>query len=89
MPNTKPVSFRLNAPEAKSVAIVGDFNQWNQSARPLKQRKDGVWWVNLRLAPGKYQYKFMVDGSRWQEDPANPNQIADSHGGYNSVCEVA
>jgi 1,4-alpha-glucan branching enzyme len=41
MPNTKSVSFRLDAPEAKSVAIAGDFNQWNQSARPLKQRKDG------------------------------------------------
>jgi 1,4-alpha-glucan branching enzyme len=89
MPNTKSVSFRLDAPEAKSVTIVGDFNQWNQSARPLKQRKDGVWWVNLRLSPGTYQYKFVVDGSRWQEDPSNPNRMPDSHGGYNSVCEVA
>jgi 1,4-alpha-glucan branching enzyme len=88
MANTRAVSFRLNAPEAGSVAIAGDFNKWSKDARPLRRRKDGVWWVVLRLPPGVYQYKFVVDGSRWEADPANPRQVPNQEGTLNSVCEV-
>jgi hypothetical protein len=54
----------------------------------LRRRKDGVWWAVLRLSPGVYQYKFVVDGARWEEDPGNPKQVTNEHGTHNSVCEV-
>lgn len=88
MANTRSITFHFSAPDARSVSIAGDFNSWDQDAKQLKRRKDGVWWGMLRLAPGHYQYKFVVDGAHWQEDPGNPHQIANEHGSQNSVCEV-
>ena len=89
MANTKSVSFHINAPDASSVAIAGDFTNWNNTPRDLRRRKDGVWWGVLRLSPGVYQYKFLIDGMHWQEDPANPNQVPNDQGTHNSVLEVA
>ena len=84
----KPVTFRLEAPEATSVTIAGDFNDWNPEARPLRRRKDGVWWVTLRLSPCVYHYRFVVNGTDWLEDPANSRRAPNPHGTHNSVCEV-
>jgi 4-alpha-glucanotransferase len=89
MANTKPVSFHINAPDANSVGVSGDFNGWDGAPRSLRRRKDGVWWGVLRLYPGVYQYKFLIDGTHWQEDPANPNQVPNDRGTHNSVIEVA
>jgi 1,4-alpha-glucan branching enzyme len=79
------VTFRFDAPGATDVAIAGSFNNW--TLRALKRRKDGIWSVTLRLAPGSYEYKFLID-DRWVEDPENPRKAPDPHGGYNSVCVV-
>lgn len=89
MTNTKSVSLHINAPEASSVGISGDFNGWNSTPRSLRRRKDGIWWGVLRLSPGVYQYKFVIDGMHWQEDPTNPKQVANDLGSINSVLEVA
>ena len=90
MPNTKSVTFHIDAPEANSVAIAGDFNDWNGTARPLRRRKDGImWWVMLRLNHGLHQYKFVIDGTHWREDPTYPNQVTNDKGTVNSVREVA
>jgi 1,4-alpha-glucan branching enzyme len=59
--------FILSAPQAKSVFIAGSFNQWNLSAHPLKQDKKGVWKISFALGPGRYEYRFLVDGE-WQND---------------------
>ncbi len=67
----KGVLFTYYAPDAQSVYLVGDFNSWNTSANPMKKDKDGVWKIVIPLAPGKYQYKFFVDG-RYEADPTNP-----------------
>jgi 1,4-alpha-glucan branching enzyme len=85
---TRAVSFRLRAPDAASVAIAGDFNNWSAGARRMRRRKDGVWWVVLRLRPGTYQYKFVIDESDWQADPSNPRQVPNGQGTVNSICEV-
>lgn len=64
--------FKLYAPDAKEVYIAGDFNEWtpNENTR-FVQDSDGVWKKSLKLRPGRYRYRFVVDG-KWQEDPANP-----------------
>lgn len=85
---TKAVSFRLNAPEATSVALVGDFNSWDAASRKLRRNKIGEWQVTVHLAPGVYQYKFVVNGLEWCEDPENPKREPNNYGTMNSVYEV-
>lgn len=58
----RPVSFYCAAPEAKSVHITGDFNQWTRVG--MQRRLDGLWYVQLFLSYGHYQYRFIVDGRR-------------------------
>lgn len=68
-PKVRKVEFSLSAPQANSVSIAGDFNQWNTSSHPLKQDKKGTWRILLGLNPGgQYEYRFFVDG-KWQNDP--------------------
>ncbi len=86
-PKTTQVAFQWRAPDATTVTLAGDFNGWDPHALPLKQGKDGVWKAALRLAPGRYEYLFVVDGA-WREDPLNPNRVPNPHGGFNSVCQV-
>lgn len=84
----KLVLFEHFAPAARVVALVGDFNQWDPSKHPMKLGAGGQWQVAVRLKPGTYQYKFVVDGDRWEDDAANPNKVVNEHGTSNSVCEV-
>ena len=84
------VQFVLVAPSAKSVSLVGDFNDWNATATPLTPvRAGGVWTITVPLAPGRYTYNFVVDGSRVMPDPAAPPAPADDFGTPASVVTVA
>ena len=81
-------AFSLNAPEATSVALVGDCNNWDPNVQLLRPGKSGIWRGSVRLSPGVYPYKFVVDGSEWREDPLNPNRVPNAYGSFNSICEV-
>ena len=76
--------FNLSAPQAKSVFVAGNFNQWNLSTHPLKQDKKGVWKISLPLGPGRYEYRFLVDGE-WQNDPNCPSFIENAFGTFNCL----
>lgn len=65
----KKTGFSLSAPQAQSVFLSGDFNQWDLSSHPLKRDKNGMWKISLNLNPGQYEYRFLVDGE-WQNDPS-------------------
>jgi hypothetical protein len=91
-----PVAFDPLAPQAipfvltefqnaKSVTLVGDFNEWDAHQTPL-ELKDGVWSASVELRPGRYQYQFVVDG-KWIVDPAGKSVPSD-FGGSNSVLTV-
>src|SRR5918996_4684178 len=54
--------FLFVAPSASQVHIVGDFNDWDSEASPLQRMDKGVWTITIPLAPGRYQYTFVVDG---------------------------
>jgi hypothetical protein len=82
------VQFLLVAPEARSVSLVGDFNDWNATATPLGSSSGNVWTVEIPLAPGRYKYIFMVDGITMVPDPAAPTAPADALGLTNSVVTV-
>ncbi len=81
------ILFTYEAPEAENVYIAGSFNDWNSSKDKLNKDEDGVWHIILKLAPGKYQYKFVVDGN-WYFDQNNPQTEDDGYGGSNSVIQV-
>ena len=80
--------FTFVSPGANSVALAGSFNSWSTSADPMQKGEGGVWVIVKPLAPGTYQYKFVVDGTDWKEDPSNPNTADDGYGGKNSVLVV-
>lgn len=58
----KPVSFLYVAPEAGQVNLVGDFNDWDPAAHPMKKYVDGAWRIEVVLNHGHHHYLFLVDG---------------------------
>jgi chromosome partitioning protein len=80
--------FRYYGPEALSVKIGGDFNNWNTSDAFLMERDEqGMWTKHISFRPGTYQYKFYVDGE-WIEDHNNSKSIANAYGGHNSILKI-
>lgn len=78
--------FVLEMPQAAVVAVAGTFNDWDPRRTPLRKRADGKWTTTVRLAPGRYEYRFVVDG-KWISDPKAAS-IINPFGGTNSVLEV-
>jgi chromosome partitioning protein len=82
------VAFVTLYPRAKSVHIAGDFNDWQPSKLPMEKVGDGgIWQASVKLHPGRYRYRLVVDG-QWQQDPYNEVTELNPFGGYNSVVEV-
>lgn len=84
----EPVQFVLHASRARSVHLVGDFNDWDPAATPLRHDGGTVWSVTLPLAPGRYRYTFVVDGREWVADPGEPPALGDDFGRPTSVITV-
>jgi len=83
----KKVAFSFLAPQAESVMLAGDFNDWDPTRHPMKKDKKGVWKVSLNLVPGAYQYRFFVDGA-WYDDPGCSEFMANPFGTLNCVKRV-
>lgn len=70
--NVCKVTFTLHevaVGTATTVCLVGDFNEWNYCATPMKKAKNGSYAVTLELASGKaYQFRYLLDGSHWEND---------------------
>ena len=70
--NAYKVTFRLPriaAKDAKSVFVVGDFNNWNVYANPMKRLKNGDYTIRLELEPrSEYQFRYLIDESKWEND---------------------
>lgn len=93
-PDAEPVtcegSFRLEGHGgAASVWLTGDFVGWagnpGDGAVALVLGLDGAWTGGRTFDAGTYAYKFIVDGTSWIADPANPETVDDGFGGVNSV----
>ena len=86
------VSFRLPkeaAIAAKKVTIVGDFNNWDSEATQMKRLKNGDFIVTLELNTGRaYNYRYLIDGNRWENDWCADRYEQNPYGGENSVVEV-
>jgi 1,4-alpha-glucan branching enzyme len=86
-PKRRRMLFHLEAPEAGEVFLVGDFNDWDIQKHPMKKEENGVWKKITMLSPGRYEYKFIVDG-RWQIDSASDQLCVNCFGTQNNVIEV-
>ena len=73
--------------KANAVFVAGNFNNWSTSAMPM-QFVDGVWQIAVALEPGSYQYKFVINGTTWKEDPEAPSYVDDGYGGRNGAFVV-
>jgi hypothetical protein len=78
--------FSVEAPDAKKVYLVGDFNGWKVDERYLlsKVENNGKWTGRVKLNKGRYRYKFLVD-ERWVEDKENPLAQDSPFGGKDSI----
>ncbi|MBK9302397.1 MAG: hypothetical protein IPM94_00425 [bacterium] len=81
------VKFTHQAPGAGQVNLAGSFNGWDAQRHPLIDEGGGAWSIVMALKPGKYEYKFVVDGA-WFADAENPDSAPDSYGGTNSAIQV-
>ncbi len=92
------IMFRYHAPSARQVTLAGSFNNWggtqgggryDPSIDPMSDADgNGTWTVVLPLPPGRYQYKYVIDGGiRWEQDPNNPDKATEG-GIENSLVVV-
>lgn len=83
------VVFLFHAEQAAEVRLAGDFNDWDPEKGQLETQPTGLWKAVLKAPPpGRYRYKFLIDGSRWLDDPWNVHKEPDNLGGMHSILEV-
>lgn len=86
-------TFRHRAPEAKAVFLAGTFNDWSLDATAMEREEDGSWVVSLKLPPGYYEYKFVVDGdwcceTEHGDTKTSPQCVPNPFGTMNCFVEV-
>ena len=87
-PATKSVTFTVHADKGKAVYLAGVFNEWSLTAKKMAYKaRSGVYAATVKLAPGTYEYKFVIDGT-WCADPENANSVPNDQGTFNSVIVV-
>lgn len=83
----RKVELLFQAEEANEVFVAGDFNGWDPTATPMKKHKEGCWKAKLRLRPGRYEYKFLVDG-QWVNYVRGVERVPNPFGTDNMVLWV-
>ena len=86
-PLRRTVRFEANIPNARSVSVVGNFNDWKPGATPLASIGGTTWFRDLSLVPGRYEYRFVVDG-KWVDPPHANAYVPNPHGGRNAVVVI-
>ena len=84
----KPIIFVYSAPQAKSVCLTGDFNDWHPEAHPMKRQVDGAWRLEIPLSHGHHHYLFIVDGKPTL-DPRAQGIARDHQGAKVSLVAVS
>ena len=84
---TQRVHLEFVAPDAREVFVAGSFNDWHPSVTPMIPLGNGKWAKELMLAPGRYEYRFVVDG-QWTDDVTAREWIPNPFGSANAILEV-
>lgn len=83
----RAVRFEYFNLDAREVLVAGSFNDWQPLATPMTNLHGDRWSAELRLKPGHYEYRFVVDG-QWMDDPMAACFVANPFGSLNCVLEV-
>ncbi len=88
--NTTRVTFELPGDiAADSVAVVGNFNEWNPEANPMKLLKKGTWKTALTLEnDAEYEFRYFLDGANWANDEAADGTTPTEYFSENSVLAL-
>jgi serine protease AprX len=82
-------TFILHDTEATRVNVQGSWDDWAEPGIEAKQVKPHVWQATIGpLEPGRYRYKFLLDGERWLDDPDNPHKEPNTLAAFDSVLEA-
>ena len=84
------VTFKLPSQvNADSAVLLGEFNNWNNSAVQMKKLINGDFSATLSLDAGNsYRFRYLLDGSRWENDWAPDGYVANDFGTEDSVVAV-
>jgi len=89
----KSLTLCCRAPTAQTVLAAGTFNEWHPEATPMIRGKEGEWTVELDIPPGRYEFKFVVDG-QWCCEPGRDDSnlececVPNPFGTMNRVLDV-
>ena len=84
------VRLMFDAPDARRVAVAGDFNRWDVDATPLsRDERSRRWSVTLALREGEHRYAFVVDGTRWIADPHAARSVQGDNGRIYSLLNLS
>ena len=84
----KDAPFEFYAPMAQEVRLAGSFNDWDVSKHRLRKSSDGRWHLTLKLKPGRYEYRYLVDGN-WENDQRPVACVPNAFGTWNCVVEIS
>ena len=84
----KEIFFEYYAPHADKVRLAASFNGWDPKGTSLKKDRNGKWKITLRLPPGRYEYRYLVDDA-WQNDQRPVECVPNAFGTWNCVVEVS
>ncbi len=84
------VTFRVPAEyNAEEAMLCGDFNDWDQTATPMRPLKNGGFSVTVSLeANNSYRFRYFLDGERWENDDAADEYQPNEHGTDDSIVKV-
>ena len=84
------VTFDLPAEvNAMKVSLCGEFNGWSPTAHTMKPRKDGRFSTTVSLETGRdYRFKYLLDGTRWENDWAADGYALNDFGTEDSLVKV-
>ena len=80
---SRKITFFMDT-DAREVLVAGDFTGWLDKPIKLKKSKNGGWKIDISLPPGRYEYRFLVDGT-WADDPNCPAKVVNPFGTDNCV----
>lgn len=83
------VTFKVDPDgDVESLAVCGDFNNWDPSTHVMKRRKDGQFSATVNLKPGEHRFKYCMNGSLWENDAHADWYVPNAFGTEDSMVRI-
>ena len=84
---SKPVTMTARFDQASEVILTGEFTKWTKTGVRMAKGADGLWKVSFSIAPGRYQYRLLVDG-QWSDHAEAQQRVPNPFGTENCLLIV-